>query len=57
MAPSGQSDKDKRRFLVVVAAHGGPQLESSQQLSSPSNLSDQAWNCRCIQAPTQDIET
>ena len=57
MALSGRSDKDKQRFFVVVIVHGGPQLEGSQQSSSPGNSSDQAWNCRRTQAPTQDIET
>ena len=57
MAPSGQLDEDKRRFLVVIVAHGGPQLEGSQQSSTPSNPSDQAWDRRRALAPTQDIET
>ena len=57
MAPRGRSDEDKQRSSVVVVAHGGPQLESSQQLSSPSNSSDQAWDCHRDQASPQDIET
>ena len=57
MALSGQSDEDKRHFLIVIVAHGGPRLEGSQQSSTPGNSSDQAWNCCRAQAPTQDIET
>ena len=44
MAPGCWSDKDKQHFSIVVVAHGGPQLESSQQSSTPGNASDQAWN-------------
>ena len=57
MAPCGQLDEDQRCFIVVVVAHGGPRLEGSQQLSSPGDSSNQAWDCRHAQAPSQDIET
>ena len=57
MAPSGRSEEDKRRFSVVLVAHGGPRLEGSQQSSTPSNASDSAWNRHHAQALTQDIET
>ena len=32
-------------------------LESSQQSSSPSDSSDQAWDRHCTLVPTQDNET
>ena len=57
MAPRSQSDEDKRCFSVVIVTHGGPQLEGSQQSSTPGHASDQAWNRRRAQAPTQDNET
>ena len=49
-------DEDKRSFIVVIVAHGGPQLEGSQQLSSPSNTSDQAWYSHRASVSTQDHE-
>ena len=57
MAPYGQPNEDQRHFVVVVVAYGDPQLEGSQQSSTPSNASDQAWNRCCTQAPPQDNET
>ena len=57
MAPCSRSDEDPGCFVVVVVAHGGPRLESSQQLSSPSNPSGQAWYHHRASASPQDIET
>ena len=57
MALCSQSDENPGCFVVVVVAHGGPRLESSQQSSSPSNPSNQAWYRHCASASPQDIET
>ena len=57
MALRSRSDKDQQRFLVVTVAYGGPRLEGSQQLSTPGHASDQAWDRRHAQAPSQDNET
>ena len=57
MAPCGQPDEDQRCFVVVIVVHGDSQLEGSQQSSTPSNASDQAWNSHCAQALPQDNET
>ena len=56
MALCGRPDEDQRRLVVVVVAHGGPRLESSQQLSSPGYASDQAWYRHRTSVPTQDFE-
>ena len=57
MAPRGRLNEDSGCSIVVVVAHGGPRLESSQQSSSPSNPSDQAWYRHRALASPQDIET
>ena len=56
MAPCGRPNEDPGCFVVVVVAHGGPRLEGSQQLSSPSNPSDQAWYRHRASASPQDLE-
>ena len=56
MALCGQLDEDQRSVIVVVTAYRGPGLEGSQQLSSPSYASDQAWYCHCALVPSQDNE-
>ena len=56
MAPTCGLDKDQQSTPFVITLDGGSWLESSQQLSTPSNSSNLAWNHYGTLFPIQDIE-
>ena len=56
MALNGGPYEDQRSVPLVIAPDGSSGLESSQQLSPPSDSSDPTWNRYHTSFPTQDNE-
>ena len=56
MAPNGGPYEDQQSVAFVSSPDGGLGLESSKQLSPPSDSSDLAWNRYRASFPTQDNE-